>query len=457
MSAERPGWRRGDTARLLVGLSAVFASAAIAGTDLPAARHIALLVLLGAGFVVWLSRHIPRGATGLILLLAAQALGLTGGHFPFSGFGKSSFVFLIGVLCVAAGIREAGTADRLSQRALLRRPPLTAVDFLWKVPLLLFLSSAIISSATARVALLDQISRTVLASSPNVGGLPKYLTLYVGNISPLTSRAFLSGGPGVIIAADLMAGAGYPLNWFEWLIWLGVPVFIIFSLATALHWNWLRPEPLVVPTASPAPFGRADRLIGATVGGMVVLWIVGPAFNIGPAATAVLGALMIGKCAGPGSLRGVDWDLVVFSGATLSFGYLLLSSGTAAWVGNGFVHLLKLGAGSPFLVLGIFLSLVCLRVPLNNGASYSAVVLPIILSIGPVGGVEPFHLAFITLIAGGLAFLPIQSAPAMITFSTGRYGVGDAIVSGALIIACSAVVLQLFAIPYWIWLGRVIG
>lgn len=423
-----------------------------APTD-PLARHIALVALLGATFLLWFHHEIPRGITALTLLVFTQLLGLNGEVPLFAGFSQDSFFFLLAVLFVGTALSTTGLAVRLCQRLLRRRKTISSFDFLWRVPLFLFLFSVVVSSATARVGLLKPVSDGILERG-DAPGLSKYLTVYVAHTSTLTSRAFLSGGPGIIVAADLMSRAGHPLNWFQWVIWMGAPVLLITALSTVFHWLWLRPESYQVEHTVAERFTYQDGLMLLIVGSMITLWMFGAWFNVSTTNTALLGMAAVALVLRDSNfiLRQIDWDIVLFSGGTLSFAYIILESGTAGWVGNLLFGPIFQMANTPWIVLLVLTALMLLRFPLSNGVSYSAVVFPIILSLGPIGPLDALHVSFTALIAGALAFLPVQSMPSLMSYDSRRYSVADTVVSGSLMFIASFLVIQFFALHYWSWL-----
>ncbi len=149
------------------------------------------------------------------------------------------------------------------------------------------------------------------------------------------------------------------------------------------------------------PLDPKDGAKLAVVAGMVCAWVLGPVVGVSPAAAAVLGALVAGTIRGAAVFRAVDWDLVVFSAGTLSFGYVLLNAGTAGWLGSSLFPLLDRMGGSGLLPLGAFGVFVLLRLFMSSGVSYSAVVFSILLSMEPLKGLEPLPLALVGLLGRG--------------------------------------------------------
>lgn len=432
---------------LLAALAAVVLALSAPGV----APHLARLLALVAALSLWIGDVGPKGPVALLLLVFVDLLGLAAGAPLFGGFAEPAFFFLLAVLAISTAIGLVGTARRVAQRMIGSAP---VGGLAWQLPAFMLGSAALISSATARVSLMHPVLDDVAQATRAGPGLRRYLTLFVANLNPLTSRAFLSGGPGIVVAAQLMGRAGHQLSWGEWALWMGVPVAVIFGLSSLAHWLWLRPGALPPVSLGHDPFVREDYYLIAVVAGLVLLWIFGPAVGIGAAAAALLGMASLALLRQwPRLVREIDWDLVLFAGATISFAGILLESGTAAWMGELLFSPLQ-DLTNPYLATFLVFSvLVLLRLPLSNGVSYSAVVFPIILSLGDVGGLESLHVAFMALVAGGLVFLPVQSNPTMISYASGRFGTFDSVLSGSITFLAALAVFQWLAVPYWVWLA----
>lgn len=434
-----------------VALLAAVAAVLLAQSGTTLGPHLARLFALGAALSLWVGDVGPKGPSALLLLIFVDMLGLTAGAPLFEGFSQPAFFFLLAVLVISTAIGVVGTARRVAQRILGSAP---RGGLAWQLPLFMLGSAALVSSATARVSLVHPVLDDIARAPEAKPGMRRYLTLFVANLNPITSRAFLSGGPGIVVAAELMGRAGHDLGWGEWVLWMGVPVALIFALSSVAHWLWLKPGALPAVSLGRDPLVRTDFYLLAVVIALVLLWVFGPAIGVGTTAAALLGMASLALLPQwQQVIRNVDWDLVLFAGATLSFAGILLQSGTAAWLGNLLFSPLE-NIASPylatFLVFGV---LVLLRLPLSNGISYSAIVFPIILSLGDMGGLMSLHIAFMALVAGGLVFLPVQSNPTMISYASGRFGVIDSAVSGTLTFLAALVVFQWIAVPYWLWLA----
>jgi sodium-dependent dicarboxylate transporter 2/3/5 len=67
---------------------------------------------------------------------------------------------------------------------------------------------------------------------------------------------------------------------------------------------------------------------------------------------------------------------------------------------------------------------------------------------------DPLGMMYLVAISSGLAFcLPMSSPPNAIAFSSGYYGIGDAVVRGLIMTIVALVVFLLTVWLYWPWMG----
>jgi len=420
------------------------------------AQPWAVTLVVFAALALWSDARIGRGVSGLVLLGVVETLAFGGVDTAFHGFAQPAFFFFLALLFVTTAVEGSGTARRLAHAMLRRRRVVRPAALAWRAPAAMVASALFISSATGRTALIVPLTDRLLGGRGTDPGLRTYLTVFLAHLSPLTSRVFLSGGAGVIVAADLLATAGYHFTWWSWFGWIGIPTLAAVVLTSGAHWAWLRPKGLDGSNLDDEPLNRRDRLLLGAIVAMVLLWLVGPRFAIGPATGAIMGmgltALVLGDPRA--HLKAMNWDLILFVGATLSLAHVIEASGTAAWAGVAIAGLAAPLDSSPLLLpalLGVF---VLLRLPLHNGISYSAIVLPVALAMGQVGTLDPLAVAFVVIVAASITFLPVQATPAMLSHSRQPASVGAYVTSGLITFGSVFVVVQFLIGPYWRLLGR---
>jgi sodium-dependent dicarboxylate transporter 2/3/5 len=437
---------------IAAALGAIFILAAVLtarfGADTQKPWIVVFIVV--AGLCLWSNRKISSGVVAITLLGIIDVLNILDGRSAFEGFAQSEFFFFFALLFVTTAIEESGTARRVAER-LMHRRPVTSAGLLWQAPIAMVASAVVVSSATARIGLIAPIAERVLQSREPDRGLRTYLTVFLAHLSPLTSRVFLSGGAGVIVAANLLSEAGYSFNWWTWFLWMGVPTLAVVAISSIAHWLWLRPGGWNPIDTSPEPLERRDKLLIGVVLAMVALWILGPRVGIGTTHTAIFGmALTAGVLdSSIRPMRLLDWDLLIFVGGTLSLGHVVIASGTAAWLGVNMAGLLRPLEGSPWILPALLLLFVTLRLPLHNGVSYSAIIVPIALDMGRLGSADVLAVVFIAITCASITFLPMQATSAMLTDSRHPAADREFAISGTLNLAAALCVIVFVLRPYW--------
>jgi di/tricarboxylate transporter len=260
----------------------------------------------------------------------------------------------------------------------------------------------------------------------------------------------------VIVSAELLSRAGYSFTWWGWFAWFGIPTVAAVILTSLGHWMWLRPQALAEPEVEQSGLEPQDRHLLTAVGAMVLLWLVGPRFGVTTTAGALAGmGLVAWVTRAPRDwLRDLDWDLILFVGATLSLAHIIEGSGLATWAGASATTWARHLEGSRLLLPGLLSFFVLLRLPLHNGIGYSAIVIPVALAMGSLGSIDVLGVAFVSILASSITFLPVQSTPAMLSHVRQPAPAGAYAVSGLLTFVSVLLVVQFLLDPWWGFLSH---
>lgn len=439
---------------LLAGLLVVGAALLLARGEAGVPWGVGLLVL--AALVLWSDPRIPRGISGLILLAGVEVLRIPGVDTAFHGFSQPAFLFFFAILSITTAIERTGTAGRLAHGMLRHGRLFHPRALAWRAPAAMVGSALFIASASGRTGLLVPLTDRLLGGRSTHRGLRTYLTVFLAHLSPLTSRVFLSGGAGVIVSAELLSRAGYSFTWWGWFAWFGIPTVAAVILTSLGHWMWLRPQALAEPEVEQSGLEPQDRHLLTAVGAMVLLWLVGPRFGVTTTAGALAGmGLVAWVTRAPRDwLRDLDWDLILFVGATLSLAHIIEGSGLATWAGASATTWARHLEGSRLLLPGLLSFFVLLRLPLHNGIGYSAIVIPVALAMGSLGSIDVLGVAFVSILASSITFLPVQSTPAMLSHVRQPAPAGAYAVSGLLTFVSVLLVVQFLLDPWWGFLSH---
>jgi di/tricarboxylate transporter len=325
------------------------------------------------------------------------------------------------------------------------------------------LLALLLPSASTRGAILLPVYEQALDRLLVPAGAPLRAAIMLGlaSLNRLGSNALLTGGITPVVAAGLIGG----FSWTSWLVFMGVPVYLLLLLGGVAVYLLTRPARTrlppteLKPAATPLTAAEGRTLLIAAA--VSALWMTDALHHWDPALPALLGAVAL-LTPGLGVLRWSDlerslgWVNLLVIAASLSLAQAMTASGAAAWLAN----LLRLGLspliGSP---LALAATLVCacllLRLVLPNIAAYLSLLIPVVMELAPDVGLNPLVGAMLVTVAGdSVLYYPAQSASSLMVAERGHLRAGAVFGLGAVMSLLVLAVLLLLAIPWWSWLGE---
>lgn len=432
------------------------------GLDPRAHATLAILVF-AAG--MWMTESLPIPVTALAIPVLGIVLGVTDAKGAFAGFGDPIVFLFFGTFLLTDAAAVHGLNDRLARAVLgsrsVRGHP---VRLLWAVALLGCAISAWVNNTATTALLLP------LALAAGGLGSPRLLTgvLLMAAYAPSLGGIATPVGtaPNLIGLRLLEQQAGTRPSFAEWCA-VFAPLAIVSTAATAWMMS-LRARgggsPLearaidLAPIAPHGPWSRAERTLIPVFIGVVLLWITPGILAATPlahaawvktwqarlpeAAVPLAGALLLfvlpaGRAGGerildPGAFRRVDWGTLLLFGGGLSLGAMMFESGLARAIGETiFAHMPVQGMAG--IVLASTLMAVLVSELTSNTASASLVV-PVVLALSQVAGVDPVKPALAATVACSFGFmLPVSTPPNALVYSTGRVSIREMVAAGVLL------------------------
>jgi len=433
----------------------------------PAAHRVLVILVVAAG--LWMSEALPVAVTALVIPLLALLLGAADARTAFAGFGDPIVFLFFGTFMLTEAADRHGLNRRLAEAVLGSRwvsaqPRL----LLWAVALLGCAISAWVNN-TATTALLLPLALTaetagsrrllvgtLLAASygPSLGGI----ATPVGTAPNLIGLRLLEQGTGARPSFAAWCAVFAPLAILMTLLsawWLGGG-----AGATPLKGKVGPPGdiPAAPRVSEGRPWSLAERTLLPVFIIVVLLWITPGILAATPLRDAVwlktwqtrlpepavplLGALTLFMFPSgePGGsrvldirvLRRVDWSTLLLFGGGLTLGALMFESGLARSLGEAIFHAMPLH-GTYGIVLAATLMAVLVSELTSNTASASLVV-PVVLALAQVAGVDPLKPALAATVACSFGFmLPVSTPPNALVYSTGRITIREMITQGVLL------------------------
>lgn len=405
----------------LAVLAALFAAS---GPDVPSTQAgMALFALAG---VLWLTEAIPITFTALLIPLLAVVLGLGDMKSVLVNFAHPTIFLFLGGFALAAAMSRQGIDRWLASRvmALARGHALTAA-FLFIVATSL-LSMWISNTATAVMML--PVAMGLLA--PMQDRFPRYSILVLLGLAwgaNIGGIATLVGSPPNAITA---AALGWGFD--DWLR-VGMPAYlVIMPVSLVLLWLTLRPEtdlPAVSSAVMPFPSGRNAQLTVAIFLLTVTLWIFGGPISqlmsiksdfdtwVALLAIALLGLSRV--LTWSDIEQQSNWGVLLLFGGGITLSVLMQSSGASRWMANGLLEWIP-GNHPWLLYLSVALFVIFLSELVSNTAC-AALLVPLMMTMASVTGLNPVTMAVLTGLAASCSFmLPVGTPPNALVYGTGK-------------------------------------
>lgn len=407
-----------------IALAIIVAILAASGPDNAATQAgMALFALAG---VLWLTEAIPLTFTALIIPLVAVALGLGDVKNSLSGFAHPTIFLFLGGFALAAAMSKYGIDRWLASRvmALARGNALTAA-------FLLILATSLISmwiSNTATAVMMLPVALGLL--SPMKDRYPRYAILVLLGLAwgaNIGGIATLVGSPPNAITAAAL-GWGFQ----EWLR-VGMPAYlVIMPVSLVILWLTIRPEqnlPAVATTLMPFPAGRQATLTVAIFLLTVTGWVFGSTTSsylgirgdfdtwVALLAIALLGLTRV--LSWEDIEKQSNWGVLLLFGGGITLSVLMQSSGASSWMANGLLAWVP--GNNPWLLYLLVALFVIFLSELVSNTACAALLVPLMMSMASVTGLNPVTMAVLTGLAASCSFmLPVGTPPNALVYGTGR-------------------------------------
>ncbi len=386
------------------------------------------------------------------------------------GFASTTWFMTLGVLGLGAAITGSGLFYRLSLH-LVRMFPLSYYWQIFATGIMGVVVMALIPQQTARTVITSQmlvnLSESLGYKTPSRASTGLFVASFLG-LGQL-GFLFLTGSTTSLIAWGLLpADVRAQFTWGYWFVAALPPTLVVIVLILFCSILIYRPESQ--PKISYTMVRTQLNILGSlsykewiSLGVLlftVVGWLTAPYHGIDGAWIAIIAfAVLVNTGIIDWNMlrKGIDWELLIHMGVTLSIPTLLRQSKIDQWLVDVISPLILPFMSSPvwfFLIIALLTYLLKLIF-----TSFLAVVtlcvalLPLSIDVG----MSPWVIAMIILIASEVWFFPYQVDWHMLAYST-TDGKGFSYRSMLWInpiYAIAYIVALIVAIPYWRYLGLV--
>lgn len=435
------------------------------GLDAAATR---LLGLLSATLIFWVFRTLPDYGVALVFAMLVILTELEPAQTVMGGFASTTWFMTLGVLGLGAAITGSGLFYRLSLH-LVRMFPLSYYWQIFATGIMGIVVMALIPQQTARTVITSQmlvnLSESLGYKTPSRASTGLFVASFLG-LGQL-GFLFLTGSTTSLIAWGLLpADVRAQFTWGYWFLAALPPTLVVVVMILLGAVLLYRPEsrPKISYTMVQTQLDILGRLSSKEWISLAVLcftvtgWLTAPYHGIDGAWIAIIAfAVLINAGILDWALmrKGIDWELLIHMGVTLSIPVLLRQAKIDQWLVDVLSPLILPFMDHPawfFIVIALityvlklvftsFLAVVTLCVAL----------LPLSIDVG----MSPWIIAMIVLIASEVWFFPYQVDWHMLAYSTtdGKGFSYPWMMWINPLYAVAYIVALIAAIPYWRYLG----
>lgn len=436
-----------------------------------------IILLLGFSPVQHLSEQLGHPKSGNAILKGSELLGTNNAlSLAFSGFSTSAVALVTAALFLAAAMQETNLHKRLALYVLSivgnKTKNIVIGAILVSIVLAFFVPSATARAGAVVPILLGMIAAFKVSKDSKLASLliiTSVQAVSIWNIGIKTAAA-----QNIVAINFINQNLGYNVSWGEWFLY-AAPWSILMSIA--LYFIMMK----VMPPERDAIEGgkelikhdlnelgpmsaREWRLIVISIL-LLIFWSTEKVLHPIDSASVTLIALgmmlmpKIGVITWKGVEKKIPWGTIIVFGVGISLGNVLLKTGAAQWLSDKTFGLMGL-KGLPIIATIALITLFNILIHLGfaSATSLSSALIPVFISLTSTLGLGDHSIGFVLIQQFVISFgflLPVSAPQNMLAYGTDTFTVKDFLKSGIPLTIIGYILVILFSLTYWKWLGLV--
>lgn len=426
-----------------------------------------VFAIFGFALVLWLTKAVPYVISGSATIVLLDILGVAPSfEAAASGFASTLVFFLLLVFLLGGAIATVDldhwVASRLTSTETRSRHPVEELAI--HLFALAFLMPSAVARAATFVPVVGQLADSTAVDTGD--GFEHSAFLILGHVNPIASMALMTGGGMAIVTSEIVRSAGYDVTWAEWAVFMIPPVAILYGLSAVTAGYLYGGHPDVDDSL---PHNRAEksergtlqalsgeqRLVGLTMLGAVLLWVLGSFIGLPAIVPAILA---VGVLSLPGiriitaeDVSEVSWGILFVVGAMFSLLEQMEATGALRYIVDALTGAVPFSALAHWQIIAVLLVLaVCVRTIFSTGSAAILVALPVLLRIGETLHVNQLYLALaVLLVVGSTTIFPFNTTSVLLSMEHGPLTGTDVLAFGLVTMAYSVLVVTLAWVVYW--------
>lgn len=459
--------------------------------DLPSQGH-RLIGILAFAVIIWMTEGVSYPVSAFVIIsLMAFLLGMapdpahpeqllgTGKalSLALAGFSTSAWALVAGAMFLSAAMMITGLDKRIAL-LVMSRIGVQSNRLIIGVIFVGFLLSFFVPSTTARVSCMVPIVAGIIrAFGLKVGStFAGVLMMAVAQADSLWNISIKTAAAQNVVAVGFIQQVlGKDISWLEWFI-AAAPYAVVLSVV--LYFILIKampPEVKEMPGGKEAiqrmrdemgPVSLPEKKLLLVSALLLFFWVTEKKLHPFDTTTVTIAGIMLlmlprwGVMTWQQAVPHINWGTVALFGVGISLGSALLKSQAAVWLAHYFVAAAGMETMTPVMILMIMaVFLTVIHLGFASATGLAAAMIPIVIAVlqsveGP--GIHVLGMTMIlqyTICFGYI--LPVNAPQNMIAYSTGYVTSEDFLKTGIPMTIAALVLLGVFSLTYWHWLGYV--
>lgn len=424
-----------------------------------AQRFLAVLVLLVFLFIF---EPIPLEITAILIAVLLVVTGIFNVKDAWASYMNPVVPFIMCCLIFAIALEKVGLTRRLGQM-IIRKAGGSVTKFTFFVAIGLGVASSVMHDAAATaigIAMILPLMRGA-GIEPNTN-TARFMMLSIPFACSCGGMGTLVGGGRCMVAAAFLKElTGIEISFLDWMIMAMPAALITIPVAVFMLYLIYRPDPsFTLPHVEAAriPWASREKYSLIILGIVFLLWLTKGIHGIDYSITGMLGvgALVLFKILEWEDIHNnLEWGTALFIfGGGLALGLAMDASGAARYFAGLFFPLVD-GRGWLILFIGVGVFGAFITNVMANVAA-AALILPIVIPLAQLEGVDPRVLALCLGMSTSFAMLLVIGCPPnAIAYSFGQFKSLDLSKAGLVAMPVLLLFLVVVAMVWWNIIGLV--
>ncbi|WP_054032842.1 SLC13 family permease [Desulfatitalea tepidiphila] len=424
-----------------------------------AMRFLAVLVVL---IFLFLVEPIPLEITAILIGVSLVVMQIVDVKTAWAPYMHPVVVFIMCCLIFAISLEKAGLTKRLGH-FIVKKAGTNVVRFTFLISIGLGLSSSFMHDAAAvSIGIVTMLPLMRAAGIQPHSNTAKFMLISLAFACSCGGMGTLIGGGRCMVsAAFLKEFTGIEINFFDWIKYAMPMALVTVPASVMVCYLVFRPDKtLELPKYDEAlpPWSAKEKITLIIIGAAFVLWLTKGMHGLDYSVTgmlAVAALVLAGILKWDDVHENLEWGTALFIfGGGISLGLAMGYSGAADYFAHLFFPLIK-GGGWLLLFAGVAVFGALVTNAMANVAA-AALILPIVIPMAQLEGVDPRVLALCLGTATSFAMLLVIGCPPnAIAYSFRQFKASDITKVGLVATPVLLIMLIAVAAVWWKILGLV--